>query len=79
MRHLRRLELTGRGPRLRVTLEADGFLYKMARRLVGALVAAGQGKSTTEEVAAILRSRERTHRVETAPAQGLFLAKVFYK
>ena len=79
VRHLRRIELSGRGPRLRVTLEADGFLYKMARRLVGALVAAGQGKSTPEEVAAILRSRERTHRVETAPAQGLFLARVFYQ
>jgi tRNA pseudouridine38-40 synthase len=79
VRHLRRIELSGRGARLRVTLEADGFLYKMARRLVGALVAVGQGKATPEEVAAILRSRERTHRVETAPAQGLFLEKVFYK
>jgi len=78
VRHLRRIELTGSGARLRVTLEADGFLYKMARRLVGALVAAGLGKSTPEEIAAILRLRERTHRVETAPAQGLFLKKVFY-
>ncbi len=45
VRHLRRIELTGRGAKLRVTLEADGFLYKMARRLVGAPVArrAGQG------------------------------------
>jgi tRNA pseudouridine38-40 synthase len=78
VRHLRRIELTGRGAKLRVTLEADGFLYKMARRLVGALVAAGQGKTTPEGIAAILHSRERTHCVETAPAQGLFLKKVFY-
>lgn len=79
VRHLRRFELSGRGARLRITLEADGFLYKMARSLVGALVAVGLGKMTPDEVAAILHSHERTHRVETAPAQGLFLARVFYR
>jgi tRNA pseudouridine38-40 synthase len=79
VRTLRRLQLTGRGAKLRVTLEADGFLYKMARRLVGALVAAGQGKTSPAEMAGVLGARERTHRVETAPAQGLFLAKVFYR
>jgi tRNA pseudouridine38-40 synthase len=79
VRHLRRLELTGRGARLRIILEADGFLYKMARSLVGALVAAGLGKLTPDEIGSVLNSRERTHRVATAPAQGLFLAKVFYK
>ncbi|MDE3084735.1 MAG: tRNA pseudouridine(38-40) synthase TruA [Verrucomicrobiota bacterium] len=79
VRRLRRLEITGRGPRLRVTLEADGFLYKMARSLVGALVAVGLGKASPGELVAILRSHERTHRVATAPAQGLFLAKVLYR
>jgi len=79
VRHLRRLDLTGRGTRLRVTFEADGFLYKMVRSLMGALVAVGLGKMTPEEIAAILQAGERTHRVATAPAQGLFLAKVFYK
>jgi tRNA pseudouridine38-40 synthase len=79
VRHLRRLDITGRGPRLRVTLEADGFLYKMARSIVGGLVAAGLGKTTPAGLAAMLRSRERTHRIETAPARGLFLSKVFYR
>jgi len=79
VRRLRRLDFTGRGPRLRLTLEADGFLYKMARSLVGALVAVGQGKMTPEEVVALLRSGRRTHRVETAPAHGLFLARVLYR
>ncbi len=79
VRDLRRIDLAGRGPRLRLTFEADGFLYKMARSLAGALVAVGLGKLTPDEVAAILRSRERTHQVETAPARGLFLAKVFYR
>ena len=79
VRSLRRLELAGRGPRLRVTLESDGFLYKMARSVVGALVAVGLGKMTPEEIVAILDSGQRTHRIETAPAQGLFLARVIYR
>ena len=78
VRHLRRLEVTGRGSRLRITAEADGFLYKMVRRLVGALVAVGQGKLTPAQVEAILRAARRTPAVATAPAQGLFLARVLY-
>ncbi|HZL46529.1 MAG TPA: tRNA pseudouridine(38-40) synthase TruA [Opitutaceae bacterium] len=78
VRCLRRLEVTGRGARLRITAEADGFLYKMVRSLVGVLVAVGQGKLTPEQVETILRSGRRTHAVQTAPAQGLFLARVLY-
>ncbi len=78
VRELRRLEITGRGARVRVTAEADGFLYKMVRSLVGALVAVGEGKLTPAQLEAILRSGRRTHAVQTAPAQGLFLARVLY-
>jgi tRNA U38,U39,U40 pseudouridine synthase TruA len=45
---------------------------------VGALVAVGQGKLTPAQVQTILRSGRRTHEVQTAPAQGLFLARVLY-
>jgi tRNA pseudouridine38-40 synthase len=78
VRDLRRFDLVRRGRRLQVTMEAEGFLYKMARSLVGGLVAVGEGKLTLADLRAILASRERTMAVKTAPAQGLFLAKVFY-
>jgi tRNA pseudouridine38-40 synthase len=78
VRRLRRLDVTGRGARLRITAEADGFLYKMVRSLVGALVAVGQGKLTRAQIEAILRGARRTHAIQTAPAQGLFLARVQY-
>jgi tRNA pseudouridine38-40 synthase len=78
VRDLRRLEITGRGARLRITAEGDGFLYKMVRSVVGALLAVGEGKLTPAQVEAILRSGRRTHAVQTAPAQGLFLARVLY-
>ncbi len=78
VRNLRRLDVAARGRRVSITAEADGFLYKMVRSLVGALVAAGQGRLTPEEIAALLRGGRRTHRVETVPPQGLFLVRVIY-
>lgn len=78
VRELRRLDVEQRGKRIRITAEADGFLYKMVRSLAGVLVAVGEGKLTPEQVGGILQARERTAAVQTAPAQGLFLAKVFY-
>ncbi|MBI3884636.1 MAG: tRNA pseudouridine(38-40) synthase TruA [Opitutae bacterium] len=78
VRDLRRFEIVRRGRRVRFTLEADGFLYKMVRSLVGALVIVGLGKLRPEDVAAMLETGRRTAAVQTAPAQGLFLVKVFY-
>ena len=78
VRHLRRLDLVRRGRSLRITTEANGFLYKMIRSLVGLLVSVGEGKLTVADVRAILASKERTARVLTAPPHGLFLVKVFY-
>jgi tRNA pseudouridine38-40 synthase len=79
VRHLRRLEVSVRGRSLRIEAEADGFLYKMMRGLVGALVAAGESKIGLEELRAILDSRIRTPKIHTAPPQGLFLRRVLYR
>ena len=79
VRHLRRLELRVRGRQVRVVAEADGFLYKMVRSLVGALVSVGEGKLTVPDVERILASKVRIPAVHTAPPQGLFLQKVHYR
>jgi tRNA pseudouridine38-40 synthase len=79
VRELRRLDIVCRGRRMRIIAESEGFLYKMVRSLVGALVAAGEGRLTPDQAQEILDSRLRTARVFTAPPQGLFLAKVFYR
>ncbi len=78
VRTLRRLDVIGRGKKLRIVAEADGFLYKMVRTLVGALVAVGLGKLKPEQVAALLDGQPRAHLIETAPAKGLFLWRVEY-
>ena len=78
VRDLRELSVKRRGREIAITAEADGFLYKMVRSLVGALVDVGTGKLRPEQVGEILEARERTALVVTAPPQGLFLEKVFY-
>lgn len=79
VRDLRRLEIARRGRRVRLTFEADGFLYKMVRSLTGTLVNVGLGKLGPREIAALLQSARRTPQVQTAPPQGLFLVKVHYR
>ncbi len=78
VRTVSRLDITRRGRRLQITAEAEGFLYKMVRSLVGALLAVGEGRLTPQRVQEILDAKERTALVKTAPPQGLFLDRVFY-
>jgi tRNA pseudouridine38-40 synthase len=79
VRTLRRLEVVARGRRIRIIAEADGFLYKMVRTLVGALVAVGEGKLTLAGLCAFLPAEARTATLQTAPPQGLFLTRVDYR
>jgi tRNA pseudouridine38-40 synthase len=79
VRDLRRLEVSRRGRSIHLTAEAEGFLYKMVRSLVGALVSVGEGKLTVGQVRSILHARQRTPAIQTAPPQGLFLTRVDYR
>ncbi len=78
VRIISKLTLTRTGNLLTIAVAADGFLYKMVRSIVGVLVKVGEGKLTPEQVAALLKSKQRTPLVETAPAHGLFLWWVSY-
>ena len=61
-------------------VRGDGFLYKQVRSMVGFLISVGKGNEKPEAVRELLEAATpRTARVETAPARGLFLWKVFYK
>lgn len=62
-----------------VEVKGDGFLYNMVRIMVGTLVDVGLGKRSAEELPDILESLDRTKAGPTAPAEGLYLAKVYYE
>ncbi|HTS19372.1 MAG TPA: tRNA pseudouridine(38-40) synthase TruA [Verrucomicrobiae bacterium] len=78
VRTISRLSVTRRGDLLTIAVAADGFLYKMVRSIVGALVKVGEGRMTVEELQKLIKAKKRTALVETAPAHGLFLWRVFY-
>jgi tRNA pseudouridine38-40 synthase len=73
-----RLRRSGRC--LTIDFFGDGFLYKMVRLMVGALVRCGKGQSSFREIEERLqfplrfKSRERL----VAPAAGLYLVRVRY-
>ena len=64
--------------RLTLKFFGNGFLYNMVRILTGTLLEVGIGKRTPEEILHILQKKDRRFAGKTAPAQGLYLMKVFY-
>lgn len=62
-----------------IEVTGDGFLYNMVRIIVGTLVEVGQGRKAPKEIKKIIESCDRTLAGPTAPAEGLYLEKVFYE
>lgn len=60
-------------------IEGDGFLHHMVRNLVGTMLQIGHGKRPARDMTMILESRDRRLAGPTAPAHGLFLARVWYR
>jgi tRNA pseudouridine38-40 synthase len=59
-------------------IEADAFLYRMVRSIVGMLVLVGSGQMSWAEFRAILQARDRSQITQVAPAHGLCLMRVDY-
>lgn len=78
VRAISKLSVTKQGDLLTISVRADGFLYKMVRSIVGALVKVGEGRLAVEDLRRLMKTKKRTALVETAPAKGLFLWRVFY-
>ena len=74
-----KIDIIGRGQVIDFSVEGSGFLYKMVRSIVGALLDVGIGKLSPAEFKKILDSAKRTEVVVSAPAHGLTLEKVFYR
>ena len=74
-----KLEINQRGKQLTLTAEGSGFLYKMVRSFAGAFYAVGRGRLSPDDISEILASKQRTHRILTAPGKGLSLDKVLYQ
>lgn len=78
VRTLHSVKVRRHGACLTLDFEADGFLYKMVRLMVGTLTQCATGKATCKDIANIL-DRQLHHKARlVAPAAGLFLIRVQY-
>ncbi|MDB2576407.1 tRNA pseudouridine(38-40) synthase TruA [Planctomycetota bacterium] len=79
VRHLRTCTLGAEGPLVEMSFEADGFLYKMVRNMVRAVVRVGEGKRRAEDMLEVLAAKDRKAAPGSAPASGLYLDQVYYE
>lgn len=77
VRTLYRADIAETEEEITLEFEADGFLYKMVRNLVGTLFDIAGGKISAS-IPCILAARDRCKAGSAAPPQGLFLIKVDY-
>jgi tRNA pseudouridine38-40 synthase len=68
----------GRGRRLDIVVEGDGFLRGMVRRIAGALIEVGRGAQPPGWFAALVREPGTRPPAPTAPPHGLTLERVVY-
>jgi len=79
VRRVLRAQWQSLSPWLFFDIEADAFLYRMVRSLVGTMLQVGTGQMTVEAFEAALAARERSLAGPTAAAHGLCLMAVYYR
>ena len=77
-RRVTQVRLARHGEELWFEIAANGFLYKMARRIVGTLLAVGRGQRPASVIRDILETGNASLVGPTAPAHGLALVSVTY-
>jgi tRNA pseudouridine38-40 synthase len=73
------IQIAERGDLILIRVSGSHFIWKMVRRIVGVLVAAGTGELQMNDVREFLDSKSTTPARLTAPASGLFLERVYYE
>jgi tRNA pseudouridine38-40 synthase len=75
---VQKLEVSEQGGLFIFDIRADGFLWNMVRKMVGALEKMGSGQKDWAWFSELLRP-ESNHGAPTAPAEGLMLMDVGYQ
>lgn len=75
LQHLNVIEQEGG---VRLEFQADGFLYKMVRNLVGTLIEVAAGKVPLQTIPVLIAAKDRRLAGPAAAPQGLFLMEVHY-
>lgn len=78
VRTLTQVSMESDGYLVDLNFEGNGFLHRMVRNMVGALLAVGRHELSVSDLEQILACRDRTKAPATAPAHGLTLVEVYY-
>jgi tRNA pseudouridine38-40 synthase len=78
VRRVLRAEWHGEALWLVFDIEANAFLTRMVRSLVGTMLEVGRGRMTVEAFEQVLISRDRSQAGPTAPPQALCMVRVVY-
>ncbi|HJB06420.1 MAG TPA: tRNA pseudouridine(38-40) synthase TruA [Candidatus Enterocloster faecavium] len=73
------LDILKEGDEITLRIRGNGFLYNMVRIIAGTLLNVGNGRMEPEELAEILKARDRRAAGPTAPAKGLTLVGMEYE
>lgn len=65
------------GDSVRIYVSADGFLYNMVRIIVGTLIEVSERKISAARLESAINGGDRALAGRTAPAEGLYLNRVF--
>ncbi|NGX56551.1 MAG: tRNA pseudouridine synthase A [Candidatus Anoxychlamydiales bacterium] len=77
-KNLMRLDVIDTNYGIRLEFEADGFLYKMVRNIVGTLLDIASNKIPLDSIDEIFKAKDRSKAGKTAKAKALFLEKIIY-
>ncbi len=75
---IKRLDIVRNKDLVHIEIEADGFLYNMARNIAGTLLLIGRGKAERGYLRRVLRAKDRRLAGQNLPPHGLCLLKVKY-
>ena len=78
MRTVYHFDVERQGDLIYLRVCANGFLYNMARAMVGTAVYAAEGKISPKEIGRILDEGNRTAAGPTAPPGGLYMTQLWY-
>jgi len=71
-------EIEEKGALLELRACADGFLYNMARAMVGTLLYISEGKISPDDLPCLLAQKDRQLTGPTVPPDGLYLTRIWY-
>ena len=78
IRTITKAEIKKKSDKIIIIFESKSFLQKQVRSMVGCLKYVGESKWTPNRLLQVLKLKNRNKCAPPAPAQGLFLKKVYY-